>query len=206
MIEQVFSYILSVPPLYVYLIVFFFSFIENIFPPSPSDVIVILGATTIAVHNTNFLFFLLASTLGSSVGFMTMFYIGKWFGEHIIRNRKLKFISPAAIEKTDLWFKKYGYKLIVANRFMPGTRAVVSFFAGFSEIDPLKSFITASLSAMLWNAFIIYLGFQIGANLNKINYYMNIYSHAAITVTISAVIVYFVVRLIKNRKTPNNIN
>ena len=203
MFQNIIESISTVPEIYVLLIIFFFSYIENLFPPSPSDVAVILGATIVvkSVYSFSFVSVLLITTAGSALGFMTMYFLGHWFGDHILRTGKLKFITPEALEKSDIWFKKYGYWLIIANRFLPGTRAIISFFAGLSDLNTLKCLITATLSAAVWNTFIILIGFQIGSNINNIDSFFTNYSKIALTITIIFGTV-FAVRYYINKNKP----
>lgn len=186
MLEDSINYISSLSPFWVYVTLFFFAFIENVFPPSPSDIVIVFGATLISSGNReiSFLLLLVITSFGSSLGFMLMYYVGKIFGEKIVRSGKLKFITPESIDKTDLWFRKYGYKLIAANRFMPGTRSVISFFSGFSELGPKRTFILATISAFLWNLIVIYLGMALGNNIERIDYYLTTYSNIIIAMTV----------------------
>ncbi|MCK5086049.1 MAG: DedA family protein [Melioribacteraceae bacterium] len=184
MLEDILVYISSLDPAVIYLTLFFFSFIENPFPPSPSDVVVIFGASLIAQTSLGYLPILLVTSLGSALGFIFMYYIGKMFGEKIIRSGKIKFITQEGISKTDIWFNKYGYKLILVNRFLPGSRSVVNFFAGIYELEPIKTFLLAGISAFLWNVFLIYLGSLLGNNIKLIDYYLTAYFKIGIVITL----------------------
>lgn len=199
MIEQIFSFMQTVDPVYIYLLLFFFAFIENLFPPSPSDVIVVFGASLIASTSIDYLPLLVVTCLGSSLGFMVMFYIGKYFGDHVIRTGKLKFITQESLSKTDLWFTRYGYKLIVINRMLPGTRAVVSFFAGLYELDYMKTFLLAFVSSLIWNLIIIELGIILGNNIELIDYYLGAYSRIVIIISF-ILILFFLVKYFIKRK------
>ena len=152
-------------PVFIYIVLFLFAFTENIFPPSPSDVVVVVGASLIATTTMEFIPVLLITSFGSSLGFMLMYFVGKIFGEKIIRSGKLKFITQEGLSNTDIWFNKWGYKLIIANRFLPGTRSVISFFAGVYELEVIKTFIFSTLSAFVWNLLII--------NVGRITYFAN---------------------------------
>lgn len=167
-IEEIIKYLSEVNPVIVYLTIFGIAYIENIFPPSPSDVVVIFGGSMVAVGKANFLITLLAASSGSMLGFVTMYLIGKWFGKKFIDSGKLKFISAANIDKVEIWFRKYGYGIIIANRFLAGTRAVVSFFAGVSNINLKVTTILSFASALIWNLILIYSGYQMGRNWKSI--------------------------------------
>ena len=193
MLEDIIVYMGSVSPGWIYVILLFFSFIENVFPPSPSDVVVVVGAALIASTSIGYLPVLLITSIGSALGFILMYYVGKLFGDKVIRSGKLKFISQEAISKTDIWFTKYGYKLILANRFLPGTRSVISFFSGMYELELGKTFIFAAISAFAWNAIIIYLGMLLGNNVELVDYYLSTYSTIIIILT-AIIILIFIVR------------
>ncbi|MCX7876593.1 MAG: DedA family protein [Melioribacteraceae bacterium] len=199
MLEQIISYINTLDPIVIYLILFFFSFIENIFPPSPSDIVVVIGATLISKSSVNFFTLLFVTTLASTIGFISMYLIGEFSGENIIRKGKLKFIKPVYLEKADLWFHKYGYNLILFNRFIPGTRAVISFFCGVHRLKPLRSFIAAFISSLIWNLILIFLGITLGNNIHLVDKYLNTYSNIGIIITI-IIIAFFVFKYLRRNK------
>jgi len=184
MLEQTLSYLHSIDPVWICVILFFFSFIENIFPPSPSDVVVIIGAAIISTSSVGFIAVLFITSIGSAMGFVLMYYMGKLFGEKILRSGRLKFIDPQALYKVDIWFRKHGYKLVLANRFLPGTRSVISFFSGMHELRVGKTFFYSAVSAFLWNAAIIFAGMKIGENADKIDFYLTAYSNIIIALTL----------------------
>jgi membrane protein DedA with SNARE-associated domain len=174
-IEEIIKILSEVNPLIVYLVIFGISYIENVFPPSPSDVVVLFGGSMVALGKANFLLTLFAAATGSMFGFVTMYFIGKWFGRKFLDSGKMKFISPASVQKVEIWFRKYSYALIIVNRFLAGTRAVVSFFAGMSGIN-LKITATLSfISALLWYFILIYSGYQMGINWQSIISYIQTY-------------------------------
>lgn len=200
MLEEILLFMGNLDPTWIYVFLFFFAFIENIFPPSPSDIVVVVGATLIASTNIGFFPVLLLTSFGSSLGFILMYYLGYALSERVLRAGKLSFLDEASIKKADEWFEKYGFKIILANRFLPGTRSVISFFSGVSELNVWKTFIYATISAFLWNTIIVNLGVWLGNNVELIDYYLATYSKIIIVLTI-VVIVFFAIRyFIKKKK------
>ncbi len=199
MLESTLLYMSNLDPILIYVILFLFAFTENIFPPSPSDVVVVVGASLIASTSMGFIPVLLITSFGSSLGFMLMYLMGKLFGENIIRSGKISFITQEGLSNTDIWFNKWGYKLIIANRFMPGTRSVISFFAGVYELEVLKTFIFSTISAFVWNVLIITLGMFLGNNVETIDYYLSTYSIIS-GILAAVVIIYFTVKYFVKRK------
>jgi len=199
MFEDILNNISSFTPFWVYVTLFFFAFVENVFPPSPSDLVVVIGGSLVSTGVISFIPTLLLTTIGSVVGFMILFYFGSTVDRKVVHSGKYKYIPVDAIEKVELWFKKYGYYVIIANRFMPGTRSVISFFAGMSSLNVKKTLLLAAISALVWNAIIIYLGYVFGNNVEVVDKYLSTYSNIAISITVIVVII-LVVKFYLSRK------
>ena len=193
MIENILNHISDLSPFLIYLILFLFSYVENVFPPSPSDLVVVIGGSLVATEAINFVPTLILTTIGSVLGFMTLYYIGSQVDKKVIRAGKMKFISAQAVDTVENWFTKWGYTVIVANRFLPGTRSVISFFAGLSELKVLKTVILATASALFWNAIMIYLGMIFGNNIERVDFYLSRYQEIVLILT-GVVILFFVIR------------
>lgn len=199
MVEEIINQISGASPLIIYLSLFFFSYIENVFPPSPSDLVVVVGGSLISTGVISFIPTLIITTIGSVLGFMTLYYIGSQLDKKVVRTGKIKWISIEALDKAESWFNKYGYYVILANRFMPGTRSVISFFAGVSELKIKKTILYAAISAFAWNAIIIYLGIIFGDNVQLIDSYLSTYSNIVIIAT-AVIALIFVIRYFLLRK------
>lgn len=199
MFEDILNNISSFTPFWIYVTLFLFAFVENVFPPSPSDLVVVIGGSLVSTGVINFVPAVLLTTIGSVIGFMILFYFGSTVDRKVVHSGKYKYIPVDAIEKVELWFKKYGYYVIIANRFMPGTRSVISFFSGMSNLNIKKTLILATTSALVWNALIIYLGYVFGSNISVVDKYLSTYSNIAISITVVVVIV-FVIKFYLSRK------
>lgn len=201
MFEDILNQISTYPPVWIYITLFLFAFVENVFPPSPSDLVIVIGGTLVGTGDLSFFLSLIFATVGSITGFMLMFYIGSTVDKKLIHSRRFKFIPVDTIEKVEIWFRKYGYAVIVANRFMPGTRAVISFFAGISNLKAKKTIFLCFISALAWNILMLYLGFVFGDNVAKVDEYLTTYSNLVIAVTI-LIILFFIFRFFfKKRKS-----
>ena len=185
----------TLSPTLIYCCLFAIAYIENVFPPSPSDVIVVFGGYLVGLGTIDFTAALILTTIGSITGFMTMYKVGDWFGEAIIEKKRFTFLPLESIHKVEEWFRKYGYWIIVANRFMSGTRAVVSFFAGLSKLRLVRTTILCGISAFVWNWLMLYAGALLGKNWNSIALYLSTYSQIITGVVISAFVAWGIRRL-----------
>lgn len=206
MIEDILSCIVKLSPFWLLVALTFFSYFENIFPPSPSDLVVVVGGSLIGTGVISFFPTLFLITLGSVAGFMTIYYIGSTLDKKVVKAHKLKFIPTKGIEKVEAWFAKYGYWMIAANRFMPGTRSVISLFAGLSELEVKRTIILSTLSAIGWNILMIYLGMIFERNVKKVDILLETYSNIVLAITAAAIIIYVVWFYIQKKKKQTNDN
>lgn len=187
--HEIFQFLSGIDPLHVYGLVLGLALVENLFPPSPSDVMIVAAGSLVGLGHVDFTATLVSATAGSTLGFLLMYKIGDWFGDHILEQGKIKFLPVEAVYKVERWFRKYGYAIIVVNRFLTGTRAVVSFFAGMAELKLVPTTLLCFISALLWNAILVGLGFYLGQNWDRITFYLTTYSQAVTTVAIIVVLV-----------------
>ena len=199
-IEQGINWLQHLPPSGVLGLMFFLAFIENIFPPSPSDVLLVFAGTLIGLGTIDFTSALVVSTLGSTCGFVLAYVIGRYFQQHIVTGRLSRYLPLSAIAQVEKLFRRFGYGVIIANRFLAGTRAIVSFVAGMSQMNLLVTTILCMLSAAAWNAILLYLGMSFGKNWQMVGEYLSIYS-TVVTVIVLAVLAVFGWRYLKNRRT-----
>jgi membrane protein DedA with SNARE-associated domain len=193
----------SLNPFWIYVSLFSIAFIENIFPPSPSDIIIVFGGSLIGLGRIDFIPALLISTAGSTLGFMAMYKVGDWFGLSIIERRRIKFLPIDNVHKIEQWFRKYGYWIIVINRFLSGTRAVISFVAGLAELNLLWTTVLCFVSALVWNAILISFGELLGQNWQLIGLYLSSYSQIVTIVVIFITVVWIGLWLYKRSR--NNV-
>ncbi|MBI3111836.1 MAG: VTT domain-containing protein, partial [Ignavibacteriales bacterium] len=112
--EEFIQSLAGLNPGWIYLAVAGIAYIENIFPPFPSDVIVVFAGSLAGLGTVDFTTALLLATAGSTLGFMTMYKIGDWFGDHILETGKLRFIPRESVHRVEGWFRKYGYLVVIA--------------------------------------------------------------------------------------------
>jgi len=200
-LEDFILFIQSLDPYLIYVVVFAIAYIENVFPPSPSDVVVVFAGSLVGLERVGFAQTLLVATAGSTLGFITMYKIGDWFGDKILEQGKISFIPVSAVKKVEEWFARYGYWIIIANRFLAGTRAVVSFFAGMSELKLFKTTVLSFLSALVWNSILVAAGFYLGKNWERVGFYLSTYSQVVTAIIVLAIIVWIVKLIYQKNNT-----
>lgn len=174
------SWFKELEPVMMMLIIFLIAYSEHIFPPAPSDFLLASISAIATYLQISSSYILIFSSVGSLSGFITMYFAGKLFGKNIIERGRIKFINRDLLKKIEKWFSIYGYWVVFFNRFLPGTRSVVSFFSGVHKLKMEKVIILGSLSILAWNLFLILIGKIIGANFDKIEKLLSLYSEIMI--------------------------
>lgn len=196
--EEFISNLIHLDPALVVLAVLAIAFLENLLPPFPSDVLVVAAGSLVGLGTVGFAEVLAAAAVGSTVGFVVMYFIGKWFGRKILAAGRFPFIPPESVRTVQGWFGRYGYWLIVANRFLAGTRAVVAFFAGMSDLRLGTTLALSFCSSLLWNGILVSAGFALGSNWERVGFYLSTYSQI-VTGIVVLVILILVIRYFSTR-------
>ncbi len=187
-LEHYLDAIKDLDTIWIYAIIFLSGFLENCIPPIPGDMVTVFAATMVGMGRLNYFATFLIATAGNLSGFMTMYYVGRAFGKDFFIRRNFKFFSKESFEKTESWFHKHGYWLILFNRFLSGFRSVISIFAGMTHLQRTKIMPLAFLSACMWDGVLIYMGYVLGDNWKYFGEIMGRYNKIVFSILILAVI------------------
>ena len=165
-------------PNIAYLVICLAMFLENLIPPIPSEIIMPLGGFFVYQGNLNFYILVFFGLIGTVLGALPWYYLGRFLNEKKLANfvdSKGKFlgISSKDLNKSKLWFDKYGVSLVFWGRLIPGIRTLISVPAGI-ELMPLRKFlIWTSLGSLIWVVLLTLLGYIFGENYRIIETYVD---------------------------------
>ena len=196
-LEAALEAIKALDTVWIYLIIFTAGYLENCVPPVPGDTVTVFAAYMVGTGRLNYFAVFFTATLGNIAGFMTMYHIGKHFGKEFFLKKNWKWFPKAGFEKAETWFQKYGYKVILFNRFLSGLRSVISLFSGMAHLDRRKIIVLALLSACMWDGVLIYGGYLVGDNWQKFDAILEQYNTAALTVIGSLIGLFMVFKIIR---------
>ncbi len=198
-LEQLFVY----GPFWIYLAIAFASFLENVFPPFPGDVITIAGGAIAATGRLNiFLVFILAC-VGGIMSTMIVYYIGLKYGRRYFMRKNFRIFSANDIRKVENWLDQKGAWLLIANRFTVGARTVIALTAGISNYRARPMFVYCFISFLLFNGIILALIYFFVANFEKIINYYETYQTTVLVLLIVAALAFVgwqILRQINNGK------
>lgn len=192
---------------YSYFGIFFLIFIENVFPPIPSEVILLLSGFMTSYTSLNVILMIVFSSLGSLLGAILLYYIGKILNKDrlkkIVRGKigKVLFLKEKDIDKADAWFDNKGNKSVFFCRFVPIVRSLISIPAGMSEMPMVKFIVYTFCGSLIWNTVLIRLGHTLSDNWSIMLDILDKYKIIAIVIML-CIFIYVLYRFYKNK--PNN--
>jgi len=194
------SFALSTISTFGYGGIFFLMMLESMVVPVPSELVMPFAGFLIEKGSFTFLFVIVASTLGSIVGSLIFYYIGKTGGHSLVETYgKYVLIDHEDVKKTEEWFNKRGELTIFFGRLIPVVRHLISLIAGIGKMNVKKFTLYTVIGAGLWNTILAYLGFILGQHWNEVNQYSDQIS-IVIVVLLIVLVLYFAYRHIKKRK------
>ena len=201
------DYILNILSKFSYLGIFFLIFIENVFPPIPSELILVFGGFISKSLNLNFLLLVVFATLGSSTGAIILYYAGKKIPlekmESFLEKKWVKRLGfkPGDIKKSLKYFEKYSTFAVFFGRCIPVVRSLISIPAGMQNMSLRKFLIYTTIGSGIWNTLLIYIGRITQDKWKEGLLILERYSNRILGLIILAFIVKFLVkRFLKKRK------
>ncbi len=189
------EFILSMMNQFGYIGVFLLIAIENIFPPIPSEVILLFGGFMTTYSELNIILMIIFATLGSLLGAIVLYYIGKILNKERLKKivsgkiGKVLRLKNSDIDKADEWFDTKGNKTVFFCRFIPIVRSLISIPAGMSEMPLGKFFLYTTTGSLIWNTVLIVIGSIVGENWQSI---LNIFDTYSNIVLVLLVIIFVV--------------
>lgn len=171
-------------------------FLEYVFPPIPSELVLPFSGFLVAEGDFSFWGIWIASIIGSIAGSILLYYIGLWAGEPIVRTFLQRYgrwvtLSEKDYDRTLRFFDKYGNIIVFGGRLIPVVRSLVSIPAGADRMK-MSVFLTYTfVGSAIWNGILIYAGMQLGDNWEKVMSFIEDYQKVVIAIIAVAVIGFF---------------
>ncbi|MFC4638715.1 DedA family protein [Deinococcus hohokamensis] len=182
-----------------YLGILLLMILENVFPPLPSELIMPSAGFAAARGDMNLPLVILMGTLGSVLGTLPLYYLGRVFGEERLvawadKYGKWLTLRGQDIRKADDWFDRHGTKAVLFGRMVPGIRSLLSLPAGMSEMPLPKFLIYSAIGSGLWASALAGAGYVLGDNYEQVEQYVGPASKIILGLLLVAAVVWFVRR------------
>lgn len=180
---------------YGYIGIMLLILIENIFPPIPSEVVLLFGGYMVVAAGLNPVLVIIFATIGAILGAIILYMLG-----YILKRDKLRslfsgkvgkflHLKPSYIDLSYKWFVKYENKAVFICRCIPVARSLISIPAGITKMKISYFLVYSLVGTIIWNSLLVSIGFLLGDMWQKSLIYLNRYS-LIIFVFIALVILY----------------
>lgn len=197
-LTPMFKWITSIISALGYVGVAVLTFLENLFPPIPSELVIPLAGFVAANGDMSLVWVIIAGTVGSLAGAALWYEIGRRVGEQRVRHWVARYgrwltISAHDLDQAQAWFRRHGRIAVLIGRLVPGVRTFVSFPAGFARM-PLWPFLWYStIGTVAWTAVLAYSGVVLKANYDRVGDYIDIATY----ILLAGLAVVMVVRYVR---------
>ncbi|MDF2233553.1 DedA family protein [Albimonas sp. CAU 1670] len=172
-------------------------FLENLFPPIPSELVMPLSGYVAHLHEggvVSLLWMILGGVLGSTAGALLWYWIGLRIGTESLqrfarRHGRWLTLTPGDVRKADAWFDRWGGWAVLLGRMVPTVRTFVSVPAGVSGMR-LRPFLALTVAGTtVWVSALAGAGWALGAEYDAVSAWLDPVA-TAVLVAIAAIYLY----------------
>lgn len=148
-----------------YAILFLIIFFETgfvIFPFLPGDSLLFVGGAAAANGILDPYLFCLVIILGAVIGDTVNYWIGHYVGIHVFLERFPTLVKKEYIDRTYMFYEKYGGATIFVARFVPLVRTFAPFLAGVGTMHYRRFLLYNVLGAVCWTLALFLGGYFFG--------------------------------------------
>ncbi|MDL2310779.1 DedA family protein [Peptostreptococcaceae bacterium OttesenSCG-928-C18] len=198
--------VISITEKYGYFGIFLLIFIENLFPPIPSELILGLGGFFTTSTGLKYIGVVLSATVGSILGAIVLYYIGYYINSDRVKNvlkkgNNILQINGGKLKKAMDIYKKYASLSVFVCRMIPIIRSIISVPAGMAKMKLGKFVFLTGLGSLIWNAIITYLGVYLGDNWKQVELLVKEYTVVIFAAILVILVLYIIIR--KKMKAKN---
>lgn len=165
-----------------YLGIWMLIFLENVFPPIPSEVILPFSGFLTTYTRMGLWGVIFSATAGSVAGGYVLYGAGYLLNEQRLeavldgRLGKILHFKKEDVKKTMAWFHRYGNRTVFFCRCVPVLRSLISIPAGMTRMSLITFTLYTAVGSFIWNVLLVSLGAWAGASWGTISGYIAMYS------------------------------
>ena len=171
--EQFVAWLAQLSPRTVYLVLGLCTFLENIFPPIPSDVAVALGGFLSQRTAVSPIGVWLVGWVANFGGTILLYLGARRYGRRFLATPLGQRLLPGdAIVAMEREYLRLGVGGIFLARLLPGFRSFVAPFVGLVALSPGRALLPIAVASCLWYGFLTWAGVRLGAEWEAISQFI----------------------------------
>ncbi|MDT8435318.1 MAG: VTT domain-containing protein [Gemmatimonadota bacterium] len=168
-LEALLDLVSRIPVETVYLLVGAGAAVENLFPPVPSDVVVVAGAVLADRGLLDVRLVFAIAWLSNLLLALAVYLAARRYGSGIFATRWGRWLlRPAQLRRMEEFYREYGTITILVSRFFPVFRVLVPAFAGVSRLGFFRTSVPLAVATGVWYAALVALGVFFSRNLDVV--------------------------------------
>ncbi|AII42127.1 alkaline phosphatase [Synechococcus sp. KORDI-100] len=194
-----------------YTAIFAAMFLENLFPPIPSELIMPLGGFYVQQGQLQLVPVVVAGLLGTVLGALPWYGIGRLINEDrieqwLVRHGRWIGISPEELARSHRWFTRYGNALVFWGRLVPGIRTLISVPAGIEMMSMGPFLIWTTAGSLIWTLLLTIAGMLLGEGYSNVEVWIDPVSKVVKVLLVIAVLaggIWLCLRIWRRRQSPD---
>jgi len=168
----------------------FLMFLENVFPPIPSELIMPLAGYSAAKGDANIVLVILAGTVGSLAGAFFWYGLGRLFDHERLkgladRHGRIITMTRADLMRADDWFDTYGQYAVLFGRLIPTVRTLISIPAGLAEMPITRFLFYSGIGTAIWTTLLALFGYAVGGRYSELEGWLDPISYGVIALIVA---------------------
>lgn len=176
-------------------------FLENLFPPLPSEVIMPMAGFTASNGELSIVGVVLAGAIGTLSGALFWYGVARKLGDERLkrwadRHGRWLTLAPDEIERLEKWFEAHSRWAVPLGHLVPGVRTLVSIPAGIFGMSLSRFVLLTVLGAGVWTSALGLAGYALGSRFEEVDRYLG----PASTAIMSAILLWYIYRVVTFRR------
>ncbi len=163
-LDALYTWLGALPTLAVYVAVFVIAYGENVLPPIPGDVAVVVVGMIAAAGAVSLPVVVVLASVASALGFLTVYAVGRRMGDAVLDPDRYRWLPKDDIRRAARLADRHGAWVVLVNRFLPGLRSVIGLAVGLSRMPTARVAALAAVSSVVWTSLIVGLGYALADN------------------------------------------
>lgn len=163
-LERTLAWLVAQPTAALYAIAFGLAFIENVFPPFPSDVLIAACAFVAAQGDGSLAGTYVSVLVGHVSGAALMYFVGERFGAAGLHRRLEARGLIGREQRLEAMYARHGMVALFLGRLVPGVRGIVPAVAGALRLGVLRSLAVIALASAIWYGVLTTIAYRVGDN------------------------------------------
>lgn len=178
-------------------------FIENVFPPIPSELVMPLAGYLASQQKMSVWLAIAGGSIGSLAGALLWYEVGRrlgnrgikdWLGRHGVWLT----LCPEDVDRACAFFDRHGRASVFFGRLVPMVRTLISVPAGFSRMRLAPFLAYSAAGTVIWTALLAFGGHWLGSQFPRIGEVLGVVTW----VIIGLAMVWYAIRVVRLRRRP----